>query len=1208
MLTDKRELLRNRNRIHFFGSFLIGFTMTVLLVLPGNGWARYTGTPYLGLPAPIPGIIQAENFDNGGEQISYYNPTPGNVCGTYRNTDISTCTCTDDSSGTPVSCGYRVGFVYAREWLRYTVSVQASGLYTFGVRAATTVSGESLHILVDGVNVTGSMPIPAASSWYIWSTVQSLPVSLTKGIHVLTLFFDTGNTDVDYINVSSYQGRPYLGSPAAIPGTIQAVNFDNGGENISYYNPTPGNVCGTYRNTDITTCTCTDDSSGIPVSCGYRVGFVYAGEWLNYTVKIQSSGAYTFNVRATTTASGESLHILVDGAKVTGSMAIPTASSWFIWSTVQSSPVHLSAGTHVVRLFFDTGNTDVNYLTVSTATATPTPTPSPSPTPTPTPTATPTPTPTPTATPTPSPTPTSTPTSTPTPTPTPTATPTPDPTPTVGAVNDEFVGPFASWLNVQTDFGATGNGTSDDTTAIQNALNYLQSHGGTLYIPAGTYLISSSLTWTAGGSGGVGTRIIGHDPSDTMIKWDGSSGGTMISGEGFLYFGEMGRITLNGNSTAGIIIDNGTPATENSNYYDIVFENAAYGWHTSANGQNSEIVFLRCVFLNLTTAGQYANASNALDYWFWYCTFMNDAIGVDWQEAGGGVFYSTFVNSGTADIWANQQQPDVFRGNVSLTSGGYFLTSSSGSGALNQLVLQDNRILNTAQSVAINSPYPSTIVAMDNQILAKTANSGPQISQSSGGSGGNGAILIGNQYTVASPWISQNSTGPKLIEVTTSANAADDDRQVSAGSISTTACPLPITATLAEAFTQNLATGQCYPTPPNMNRQCYFGGAGTHATCGASTLDETNPVANLAGDISHACADSAAGGGTRPVIHIPPGTYTLPSTVVTPANCDVQIIGDGMTGAINTEFTGANPALQLHSPSKVRLDNLRFIGGGIYIGSEDSVGSRIQVSNSFVNTSTANDNTVYANGLGNTLINMWSDLLLNSATDSGSIMVKVVGNNNSSAVSRLGIWNSSVQPSSSGPPMAYSITNQGNIVYESGYVEVDTSPVQIINWTSANTGTFTYLSTRYAEASSGEYTILTLNGFPGIATLANMQWGPVNCFGQASVSNSPNVLLSGGMFQDSNPLPSASSGYFTQNYNNFCNGGSGSFGPLADTGLMSAAAIVNQFARVRIVGTGSRPTNAPSLSTVLPSGVTDVQINRADVENMLRGFDIEAGS
>ena len=42
-------------------------------------------------------------------------------------------------------------------------------------------------------------------------------------------------------------------------------------------------------------------------------------------------------------------------------------------------------------------------------------------------------------------------------------------------------------------FGAKGDGVTDDTEAIQTALEYVQDNGGQLYFPAGTYLVSSTL-------------------------------------------------------------------------------------------------------------------------------------------------------------------------------------------------------------------------------------------------------------------------------------------------------------------------------------------------------------------------------------------------------------------------------------------------------------------------------------------------------------------------------------------------------------------------------------------------------------------------------------------------------------------------------------------------------------------------------------------
>src|SRR5262249_43388531 len=94
-------------------------------------------TPYGGSPAPIPGTIQAAQFDEGGEGVAYHDTTPGNAGGVYRATDVDIAY---SSEG-----GYTVGWIAAEEWLYYTVSVATAGSYTAQVRVASPSGGGTMH-------------------------------------------------------------------------------------------------------------------------------------------------------------------------------------------------------------------------------------------------------------------------------------------------------------------------------------------------------------------------------------------------------------------------------------------------------------------------------------------------------------------------------------------------------------------------------------------------------------------------------------------------------------------------------------------------------------------------------------------------------------------------------------------------------------------------------------------------------------------------------------------------------------------------------------------------------------------------------------------------------------------------------------------------------------------------------------------------------
>src|SRR5215471_2165261 len=82
---------------------------------------------------------------------------------------------------------------------------------------------------------------------------------------------------------------PFGGVPVSLPGIVNAADFDDGGPGVAFGDSTPGNSGGAYRQTDVDI----ERSS----EAGYDIGWIAAGEWVNYTVNVAAAGAYIARLR-----------------------------------------------------------------------------------------------------------------------------------------------------------------------------------------------------------------------------------------------------------------------------------------------------------------------------------------------------------------------------------------------------------------------------------------------------------------------------------------------------------------------------------------------------------------------------------------------------------------------------------------------------------------------------------------------------------------------------------------------------------------------------------------------------------------------------------------------------------------------------------------------------------------------------------------------
>ena len=88
-----------------------------------------------------------------------------------------------------------------------------------------------------------------------------------------------------------------------------------------------------------------------------------------------------------------------------------------------------------------------------------------------------------------------------------------------GQTADKLFPADSGIINVKTVYGVKGDGSSDDTQAIKNAIRANVGRNKTLYFPAGTYLVSDRLDWrTSDGTWKANLMFQGQNRDTTIIK------------------------------------------------------------------------------------------------------------------------------------------------------------------------------------------------------------------------------------------------------------------------------------------------------------------------------------------------------------------------------------------------------------------------------------------------------------------------------------------------------------------------------------------------------------------------------------------------------------------------------------------------------------------------------------------------------------------
>ncbi|NND35417.1 MAG: carbohydrate-binding protein, partial [Saprospiraceae bacterium] len=186
--------------------------------------------------------------------------------------------------------------------------------------------------------------------------------NLALGVHSMyaKVFVNTAFNVTNVIKIQVGDQLPYTGTPNPIPGTIEAGLYDiyegGNGQNISYFDSSIDNQGG-FRPAEYV-------DAVSEASEGATVGWITAGEWLEYTVDVQTTGCYDLSMRYASgnTGGGGPFHFEVDGMQVSPQIPLTYTGDWTNWNT-RLSTIDLTAGIHVLRLKITNGEFNIGRIT-----------------------------------------------------------------------------------------------------------------------------------------------------------------------------------------------------------------------------------------------------------------------------------------------------------------------------------------------------------------------------------------------------------------------------------------------------------------------------------------------------------------------------------------------------------------------------------------------------------------------------------------------------------------------------------------------------------------------------------------------------------------------------------------------------------------------------------------------------------------------------
>lgn len=322
-------------------------------------------------------------------------------------------------------------------------------------------------------------------------------------------------------------------------------------------------------------------------------------------------------------------------------------------------------------------------------------------------------------------------------------------------------------------YNATGNGTTDDTVAIQAAITACSAAGGgVVYFPAGTYLVTPSGSPSVGlslmGTGSAGmqnVRLVGAGNQAATVLKNGS--GTLLqlsgpstspsTGSTHIRYCTVESLGFNGNGKTGPVFQcyyadnlefrdvyvngNADIVLDSAEFWDSRFYNCVFG---GSGGATANASTPNCYIRNSAAASGFGNSAGTTNMIVFHgCRWEGFTTGALWivQGTGGtGGPNSIFVTdckmesstlNGGPHLSVDTNSRGVFVKHLYAYSGGWsagyttandMIDFSPQSGTLDDVLLSDGSSATVASGITVNSPALGETVTVENITATWTTN------------------------------------------------------------------------------------------------------------------------------------------------------------------------------------------------------------------------------------------------------------------------------------------------------------------------------------------------------------------------------------------------------------------------------------------------------------------------------------------------------